>query len=63
MGLSSDGTMSGYWYCGKSKELFDLNGGEEHLEFLLINPESLKVHSEELEDFLAEYDTDVNFVI
>lgn len=55
--MKSDGDFKGFWYSSKEKSIIDIKPYEEHLEFLLKNPERLGVKENELEEIANKWGT------
>ena len=55
--MKSNGSFKGFWYSSKEKIAIDIEPCEEHLEFLLKNPERLGIEESELEKIASKWGT------
>ena len=55
--MRSNGSFKGFWYSSKEKIAIDIEPCEEHLEFLLKNPERLGIEESELEKIASKWGT------
>lgn len=55
--MRSNGSFKGFWYSSKEKIAIDIEPCEEHLEFLLKNPERLGIEESELEKIANKWGT------